>query len=105
MKWRVTNFDGSESGIFPLRPTDLVLHFRTQMLSGDKPEILDFWQMKRESELWITNKAEELPPGFELHPTEVCNELARKMEAKLNSGWIPEEVVQYPSIWRVRAGD
>jgi len=105
MKWMVTNFDGSESGIFPLRLNDLVLHFRIHVLSADRPEILDFWQMKGESELWITNKEEELPPGFELHPTEVCNDLARKMEAKLNSGWMPGEIVYYPSIWRVQAGD
>jgi len=36
---------------------------------------------------------------------EVCNDLARKMEAKLNNGSMPGEIVQYPSIWRVRAGD
>jgi len=105
MKWRTTKFDGSESANLPLRPKDLVLHFRTQMVSPDRPEILDFWQMKGECELWITNKEEELPPGFELHPKEVCNDLARKMGCKLNSGWAPGEFVQYPTIWRVRAGD
>ena len=105
MKWFHTKFDGSESGKLFLMPKDIVLHFRISPFAGDKPEILDYWQMKGTSVLQITNKDDELPPGFELHPTEVCNELAQKMVAKMKSGWKPKEIIHYPSVWRVRAGD
>jgi hypothetical protein len=105
MKWFVTSFDGSESGDLKLFPGDLLLHFRTALLGDGKPEILDLWQMKEEGQLWFATKEKEMPPGFELHPTEVCGALLISMRQKLNSGWKPGDIVWAPNIWCVRAGD
>ena len=105
MKWFLSSFDGSESGNLKLLPGDLLMHFRTPLLSGDRPEILDLWLMKEESQFRITNKEIEMPPGFELHPDEVCNAPAYRMTEKLNGGWEPGDIVHAPNIWRVRAGD
>lgn len=105
MKWFVSSFDGSESGNLKLLPGDLLMHFRTPFLGGDRPEILDLWLMKEESQLLITNKEAEMPPGFELHPDEVCNALAHRMTEKLNGGWKPGGIIHAPNIWRMRAGD
>jgi hypothetical protein len=105
MKWLVSSFDGSESGNLKLLPGDLLMHFRTPLFSSDKPGVLDLWQMKDEGQLRITNKEAELPPGFELHPTEVCNALAYSMTTKLSSGREPGDIIYAPNIWRVCAGD
>jgi hypothetical protein len=105
MKWFVSSFDGSESGNLKLLPGDLLMHFRTPLFSGDKPELLDLWKMNDDAQLRITNKEAELPPGFELHPTEVCNALAHGMAKKLSNGWEPRDIMQAPNIWRVCAGD
>jgi hypothetical protein len=61
--------------------------------------------MKSRSELRIINKEEEMPPGFELHPSEVCNALPFGMTQKLKRGWTPCEIFEAPNIWRVRVGD
>jgi hypothetical protein len=105
MKWLISSFDGSESCDLKLMPGDLLMHFRTPLFSDDKPEILDLWLMKEEGQLRITNKEAEMPPGFELHPTEVGDALAYRMMEKLKKGWKPGEIVEAPNIWRVRTGD
>jgi hypothetical protein len=53
----------------------------------------------------ITNRQEDLPPCFDLHPTEVCNSLAFKMMAKIKNGYEPGEPMDGPNIWRLRSGD
>jgi hypothetical protein len=103
MKWFIHRFTGSESIDMNLFPGDLLLHFRTPLLAGDRPAVLDLWQMQQTGKLWVTSKPADLPPGFELRFDEVCNALAHQMlaEGTLSRG----EKTEAPNIWRVRAGD
>jgi hypothetical protein len=67
--------------------------------------VVDLWEMRDGDHALITNRMEDLPVWFELHPTEVCGRLAYKMMSKLESGWEPGEILDGPNIWRVMAGD
>ncbi len=103
MKWLIHRFKGSESIDLTLFPGDLLLHLRTPLLEGDRPSVLDLWQMQQAGTLWVTRKPADLPPGFELRYDEVCNALAHEMMAAgtLSRG----EKTEAPNIWRIRAGD
>jgi len=65
----------------------------------------DIWETRAGDWVTITNRLEDIPPWFELHPTEVCNRLVRPMMQKLNSGWTPGSIMDGLNIWRARAGD
>ncbi len=53
----------------------------------------------------VTNRPEDFPAWFELHPTEVCNTLVWKMEARIKEGRFPKEPLDGPNLWRLRSGD
>ena len=93
------------------RPGDFILWFTVKSvmdLMGD-PEnawtIMDFWEMRDGDFVTITNRIEDLPPWFELHPSEVCNHAARVISERLKAGQEAGEIMDGPHIWRVRAGD
>lgn len=90
------------------RKGDLIVWYRWTNVFAE-PEnglnILDFWQMRSGDFVMLTNRIDDLPPWFELHPTEVCNQLAYQMMEKLENGYEPGEVMEGPNLWRVRAGD
>ena len=67
--------------------------------------MIDMWQVKNGDVVTITNKVEDLPPWFELHPTETSGKLARLMMKRLNSGHEPKDIIDAPNLWRIRAGD
>lgn len=67
--------------------------------------IVDVWEIRDGDFVTITNRVEDLPSWFELHPTEVCDSLAYRMLEKLKKGYQPKEIIQGPNIWRLRAGD
>ena len=49
---------------------------------------------------------EDLPPWFELHPTEVCGYAAcLMMEKKLKDGYKPTDKTDGPNLWRAVTGD
>jgi len=68
-------------------------------------DILDFWEMREGDSVAITNRIEDLPPWFELHPTEVSGSAVYLMMKKLKSGYRPTEPVDGPNLWRMQAGD
>jgi hypothetical protein len=54
----------------------------------------------------ITNRREDLPAWFGLHPTEVCNRRALKMAARIEAGdQYPEKPLDGPNLWRLKSGD
>lgn len=71
----------------------------------ETPQIVDFWQMRDGDFVTITNRTADLPAWFELHPSEVCDALVSEMMKKLESGYQPGEIMDGPSIWRLKAGD
>jgi hypothetical protein len=74
---------------------------------SDQPDlrILDGWNIGEGDFLTISNRIEDLPPWFELHPTEVTGLAAFKMKKKLEAGYVWGEPVDGPNLWRVLPGD
>jgi len=89
------------------RRGDYLLWMRcSNLFSGPESiRIRDLWGMRDGYHVTITNRLEDLPAWFELHPTEVCNILAYKMAAKLEHGYTPRERMDGPNLWRLRSGD
>ncbi len=67
--------------------------------------VVDLWELKDGHSVTITNRPEDLPERFELHPTETSGSLAREMLKRLNEGYQPGEIMDGPNLWRVMAGD
>lgn len=89
------------------RQGDFILWTSWPFPSGPRqtPQIVDLWQMRDGDFVTITNRTADLPAWFELHPTEVCDALVFEMLKKLESGYQPGEIMDGPSIWRLKAGD
>ena len=63
------------------------------------------WEMRDGYKVTITNRLEDLPPWFRLHPTEVCNSFVYKMMPKVEKGDYPSEPIDGPNLWRLKSGD
>jgi hypothetical protein len=61
---------------------------------------LDMWEMRDGYFVTITNRLQDLPGWFQLHPTEVSEAMARDMQDQT-----PDEPLDGPNIWRLQAGD
>jgi hypothetical protein len=92
---------------WPCRRGDFLmwLGYRDILSGPEALQCFDFWEMQAGHHITITNRLEDLPPWFELHPTEVCGSLADKMMAKLREGYKPAEPMDGPNIWRLKPGD
>lgn len=104
----ITRFDSDMTRRWSCRKGDFLAWFRWKNIFADPKngvDILDVWEMRSGDFVTITNRMDDLPSWFELHPTEVCNRLAYEMMEKLNKGYRPGEIVDGPNLWRVRAGD
>jgi len=77
------------------------------LVAGERHQfgIQDLWQLKDGNFITITNRREDLPPWFELHPLETSGLLVYWMQKKLKEGHKPSAPVDVPNIWRVFAGD
>ena len=53
----------------------------------------------------ITNRWPDLPAWFEFHPLEVGDGAVWEMKKRLDAGYKPKDVMDGPSLWRVKAGD
>jgi len=71
----------------------------------DAIQCYDLWEMRDGYHITITNRIEDLPAWFELHPTEVCGVLAMKMMVKIEKGLRPGEPMDGPNLWRLKSGD
>ncbi len=56
----------------------------------------DFWEMRDGQHVTITNRLEDLPLWFRLHPTEVCDSFVHAIMARSKKAITPV------SPWRVR---
>ena len=70
-----------------------------------RPEIVDYWRVGDGEEVLLTNRWEDLPDGFALHPTEVRGRYVSRMMAEIARGEHSSEIMDGPNIWRVKAGD
>ena len=84
----------------------LWLRYRGMIFSpSSRPDILDVWRHVEGDSALITNRAEDLPDWFTLHPTECANQLAYARMASLAAGESVEDPVEGPHIWRVLPED
>lgn len=92
---------------WPCRRGDFILWMRySDIFSGPESiKIPDLWEMRDGDHVTITNRPEDLPAWFELHPTEVCDNLALKMMEKMKKGYKPGERIDGPNLWRLKSGD
>lgn len=67
--------------------------------------IRDMWEMGDGDYATITNRYEDIPDWFTLHPLEVCNRLIPPMQKMLDSGYEPPDPLEAANIWRIKAGD
>ena len=94
--WMIGPFDGSFAGPFPLSAGDLLLHFSSESGGLSQSGIGDLWQMCSAAQLWCADRKELMPPGFQLHHSELGGS---------NGGTGSGDVMHFPNLWRVRAGD
>jgi hypothetical protein len=75
---------------WPCRQGDFILWMGySDIFSGESVQIHDLWEMRDGYHVTITNRPEDFPVWFELHPTEVRDILALKMEARIKEGHYP----------------
>lgn len=93
------------------RQGDFLIWFRfsafSQLFSEEdqRPKVIDIWEMKDGNFVTLTNRWQDLPSWFELHPLECSGSLVYRMQDKLNEGYNPPDPVDGPNLWRVLAGD
>ena len=89
------------------RKGDYVLWLRRDPFKGpsDEPQVIDLWSMPDGAFVTITNRWQDLPPWFDLHPLEVKDTLVKWMMTRVDAGDYPEEPIDGPNIWRAKGGD
>jgi hypothetical protein len=92
---------------WPCRRGDFLLWlgYRDLFSGPEAIQCYDLWEMRDGYHITITNRLEDLPLWFRLHPTEVCDSFVYKMMAKVEKGDYPSEPVDGPNLWRLKSGD
>jgi len=106
-KPEIISFGSDMTLRWPCRAGDFLLWLGYDNMFA-KPEsikIRDFWEMREGYHATITNRLEDLPPWFRLHPTEVCGSFVYKMLPKVEKGDYPDAPMQGPNLWRLNCGD
>jgi hypothetical protein len=88
------------------RQGDYLLWFRRDQIARlDEAKILDLWSPLDGTCVTITNRWQDFPSWFDLHPTEACGHLMEWMRRRVAARDYPDEPIDGPNIWRVKAGD
>ena len=97
----IIRFDRDMTLRWPCRRGDFILWMGySDVFSGaESIQVHDLWEMREGYHVMITNRPEDFPAWFELHPTEVCGNLALKMAAS------SDEPLDGPNLWRLKSGD
>ena len=92
---------------WPCRGGDFLLWFGyREILSGPEAiQCYDLWEMRDGYHVTITNRLEDLPPWFRLHPTEICDSLVYKLYKQVQRGDYPPSPLDGPNLWRLKSGD
>ena len=67
--------------------------------------VADVWELRDGNFVTITNRNFDLPDWFDLHPLEVSGRLVEWMRRRLDAGYEPNDPMDGPNLWRIRAGD
>ncbi len=90
----VLEFRSDTTFALPCQHHDLLMLTRHPSFLHDEPHVLDLWHLRDGDRVTFTNRISDLPPWFELHPTEVSGALAFEYLRKLENGWKPGQVMQ-----------
>jgi hypothetical protein len=103
----IVRFTRDMTVLWPCRRGDFLLWLGYRDLSSGPGELQchDFWEMRDGYRVTFTNRLEDLSPGFQLHPTEVCNSFAYRLMPKIEKGDYPDEPISGPNLWKLRSGD
>jgi hypothetical protein len=71
----------------------------------EEPLVADVWSICDEALVTITNRWQDFPPWFDLHPLEVSGQFIPWMKQRMEARDYPEEPIDGPNIWRVKGGD
>jgi hypothetical protein len=69
------------------------------------PQIVDVWQMPDGAFVTITDRWQDFPDWFDLHPLAVKDRLVPWMQKRLEAANYPKEPLDGPTIWRLKGGD
>ena len=67
--------------------------------------IRDLWEMQDGDHVTLTNRFEDIPEWFPLHPSEVCDRLIPPMRKMLDQGYKSLYPLECANVWRIKAGD
>ncbi len=92
---------------WPCRRGDFLLWLGyPEIFSGPEAiQCYDLWEMRDGCHVTVTNRLEDLPPWFRLHPTEICDSFVYKMMTKVEKGDYPDAPLDGPNLWRLKSGD
>jgi hypothetical protein len=87
--------------------SDLLVWMRWENIFTERTvEIVNVWEMRDGDHVTITNRIEDLPIWFKLHPSEASGIMSNKMLALLDKGYqVPPNPLAGPNIWRPASGD
>ena len=71
----------------------------------EEPTVLDVWSICNDALVTITNRWQDFPPWFDLHPLEVSGQFVPWMKERMEARDYPAEPIDGPNIWRVKGGD
>jgi hypothetical protein len=66
---------------------------------------LDIWELIDGDSVLITNRLEDVPSWFQLHPSEVCGNLTFQLLQEIGERTQQEEPMELANVWRVLPGD
>ena len=105
---KIIRFDRDTTIRWSFQKGDFLLWMRAEDMfsSGNDVTIVDVWELSDGDFATITNRPEDLPSWFKLHPTEASGSLAYKMKAMLDRGYEYEpDPLEAPNLWRAYSGD
>lgn len=102
---KIIKFDKDTTRRLSFRKDDLLFHLRPHSIYSDGVDIIDIWQLTDGQFATITNRNNDLPAWFSLHPSEVCGHLCYEYIEKFNRGEFPKSPIIGTNIWRINAGD
>jgi hypothetical protein len=89
------------------REGDCLLWLRRDPFAGANlhPQVIDLWSMIDGAYVTITNRWQDFPPWFDLHPVEVTGRLMPWMRTRVEAHDYPDQPIDGPNIWRAKSGD
>jgi len=86
---------------WPCRKGDYILWVRWGLFD-EAAKMLDIWEMRNGNLVTLSNRVDDFPAWFEIHPLERLYDYL-KDDPQINN--YADEVMEGPNIWRIQTGD